>query len=311
MSKPTMDEVLEAFRENTKVYGELRERLCETEQQLANERLAREKVEAELARLSAREGNAEGALDDVRPGWAEDEVADAIRAMGAERDALAEALELARKGIALAQAVRNRTTALAHTDPRTALYLDSLARQADAILKRLTDPSAILDARDAALIAHTLALKATLDDALGRLADAAEDPDVEAAIEADMERMEREAKERRKTEDTALTAEKDKRIAELTAERDRLLTLRTRSAYWHNVADRFSIQLYGGPCDADPDIEAWKAELVGPLVEALKEIGERVLGDCGRQVALVMVERILPVIDAALAPHKEKPCQPE
>jgi len=49
---------------------ELRERLCE--------------AEAELARLSAREGDAESALDDVRPGWTEEEVADAIRAMGAE-----------------------------------------------------------------------------------------------------------------------------------------------------------------------------------------------------------------------------------
>ena len=48
---------------------ELRERLCE--------------AEAELARLSAREGDAESALDDVRPGW-EGDYWDAIRAMGAE-----------------------------------------------------------------------------------------------------------------------------------------------------------------------------------------------------------------------------------
>lgn len=45
--KITMDEVLEAFRENTAQYGILRERLYETEQERDAEKAAREKAEAD------------------------------------------------------------------------------------------------------------------------------------------------------------------------------------------------------------------------------------------------------------------------
>ena len=54
--------------------------------------------------------------------------------------------------------------------------------------------------------------------------------------------------------DAALMAEKDKQITKLEANR-------TRAAYWHGVADMFSIEKYGHPCNSDPDIEAWKAAL--------------------------------------------------
>jgi len=68
-AKP-LDDVVSVIAKWTAKYGELRERLCE--------------AEAELARLSAREGDAERVLAAARPGWTEEEVADAIRAMGAE-----------------------------------------------------------------------------------------------------------------------------------------------------------------------------------------------------------------------------------
>jgi len=157
------------------------------------------KAETELARLSAREGNAEGALDDVRPGWAEDEIADAIRAMGAE-------------------------------------------------------------------------------------------------------------------------------LADAQRERDRVLTLRTRSAYWHGVANMLSSEKYGRPCYTDPDIEAWKVEFTGPLVEAAGRLIER-LDAVHRDPeyhgvwAIAQLHRgpytgltytaELTAARAALAPHKEKPCRPE
>jgi hypothetical protein len=162
-------------------------------------RKGRLKAETELARLSAREGNAEGALDDVRPGWAEDEIADAIRAMGAE-------------------------------------------------------------------------------------------------------------------------------LADAQRERDRVLTLRTRSAYWHGVANMLSSEKYGRPCYTDPDIEAWKVEFTGPLVEAAGRLIER-LDAVHRDPeyhgvwAIAQLHRgpytgltytaELTAARAALAPHKEKPCRPE
>jgi len=68
-AKP-LDDVVSVIAKWTAKYGGLRERLCE--------------AEAELARLSAREGDAERVLAAARPGWTEEEVADAIRAMGAE-----------------------------------------------------------------------------------------------------------------------------------------------------------------------------------------------------------------------------------
>src|SRR5512138_3952424 len=53
-------------------------------------------------------------------------------------------------------------------------------------------------------IEKTLAAKMEADSALVQLADAADDPEAQDAIEADMKRMEREARERRAAEDAAL-----------------------------------------------------------------------------------------------------------
>ena len=78
-----------------------------------------------------------------------------------ERDELAVALTLAKKGVTLAQCVRHRTTGLAKAEreadlPKyirgTAQYLDGLAEQADAILQRLIDPAGIVREHDSALV---------------------------------------------------------------------------------------------------------------------------------------------------------------
>jgi len=268
------DDVVSVIAKWTAKYVELRERLCE--------------AEAELARLSAREGDAESALDDVRPGWTEEElevlahtgVADAIRAMGPELEALKEEVkveaELAAAGRALGAEME------AHAASRTELAAlraeNEALKTGDASLeaqKPLEEHFPAPWQENDCLRAEIAAVRQHLNDAI-----------IEQTRLID---------ELRGKANNALQGYID-------SEREKT-EIAVRAAYWKNVADMANIERYGRPCGPDPDIERVMqirdAALVKPLVEALREARACYPNDYH--------VRITEILDAALTPHKP-PC---